>query len=58
MAHLLTKAAAGDQVGCSIDKGVQGKGLEQQGAVDVHAVEVDSGITEDCMRISSFQELA
>lgn len=49
MAHLLTKAAAGDQVGCSIDEGVQGKGLEQQGAVDVHAVEVDSGIAEDCM---------
>lgn len=54
MAHLLAKAAAGDQVGCSIDEGVQRKGLQEQGAVHVDAVEVNRSIAEDCMQTSVF----
>ncbi len=47
-AHLLAKAAAGDEVDQGIEQGVAGEGLDQQAPVHVCLSKVHRSIADDC----------
>lgn len=48
VAHLLAKAAAGDEVDQGIEQGVAGEGLDQQAPVHVCLSKVHRSVANDC----------